>query len=200
MANRPAPPLGLRTGDRDELESWLRSRSLKAGLVKRARIVLLAADGAPNREIATRVGASPTTVIQWRSRYAERGLAGLEDHRRSGRPRELDHAEIVAATLMPPPKQLGVTHWSSRLLAAQLKIGNATVARAWRAYGVKPWKAESFRFSTDPELVGKVTDICGLYLGTTPTSQRTRSCSASMRSPRSRPWTAPWRSCRCSQA
>ena len=165
MANRPAPPLGLREGDREELESWLRSRSLKAGLAKRARIVLLAAEGVPNREIATRVGASPTTVIAWRSRYAEMGLAGLEDHRRSGRPRELDHAAIVTATLEPPPKKLGVTHWSSRLLAAQLKVGNATVARAWRAYGIKPWKAESFRFSTDPELVGKVTDICGLYLG-----------------------------------
>jgi transposase len=166
MANRPAPPLGLRDGDREVLESWLRSRSVKAGLAKRARIVLLAAEGVPNREIATRVEASPTTVIQWRGRYAERGLAGLDDHRRSGRPRELDHAAIVAATLMPPPRKLGVTHWSSRLLARQLRIGNATVARAWRAYGVKPWKAESFRFSTDPELVGKVTDICGLYLGT----------------------------------
>jgi len=66
---------------------------------------------------------------------------------------------IVAATLLPPPKKLGVTHWSSRLLAAKLKVSNTTIARAWRSYGIKPWKAESFRFSTDPELVGKVTDI-----------------------------------------
>ena len=139
---------------------------MKAGLAKRARIILLAADGVGNREIAQRVGASPTTVIQWRSRYAQRGRAGLEDQERSGRPRELDHAAIVTATLQPPPKKLGVTHWSSRLLGVRLGIGNATVARAWRAYGIKPWKAESFRFSTDPELVGKVTDICGLYLGT----------------------------------
>src|SRR4051794_22003527 len=122
MANRPAPALVLRGGDRERLESWLRSRSVKAGLVKRARIVLLAADGVGNREIAHRVGASPTTVIQWRSRYEERGLVGLEDHERSGRPRELDHASIVTATLMPPPKKLGVTHWSTRLLAGQLKI------------------------------------------------------------------------------
>jgi hypothetical protein len=63
----------------------------------------------------------------------------------------------VTATLTPPPKRLGVTHWSSRLLAARLKISPATVARAWRAYGVQPWRAESFRVSTDPELVGKVT-------------------------------------------
>jgi len=166
MASRPAPALALRGGDREDLESWLRSRSVKAGLAKRARIVLLAADGVGNREIALRVGASPTTVIQWRNRYAERGRAGLEDQERSGRPRELDHAAIVTATLRPPPKKLAVTHWSTRLLAAQRKVGNATVARAWRAYGIKPWKAESFRFSTDPELVGKVADICGLYLGT----------------------------------
>jgi transposase len=166
MANRPAPALALRDGDREKLESWLRSRSVRSGLVKRARMILLAADGVGNREIAHRVAASPTTVIQWRARYEELGLAGLEDQERSGRPRELDHAAIVTATLTPPPKKLGVTHWSTRLLAGQLKIGNTTVARAWRAYGIKPWKAESFRFSTDPELVGKVTDICGLYLGT----------------------------------
>lgn len=126
----------------------------------------MAADGVANRQIATAVGASPTTVIEWRNRYMARGLKGLDDRDRPGRPRELDHSEIVTATLRPPPKKLGVTHWSTRLLGEHLGIGNASVARAWRAYGVKPWKAESFRFSTDPELVGKVTDICGLYLGT----------------------------------
>ncbi len=166
MANRPAPALVLRDGDREKLEGWLRSRSVRTGLAKRARMILLAAEGVGNREIAERVGASPTTVIQWRARYAERGIAGLEDQERSGRPRELDHAAIVTATLKPPPKKLGVTHWSTRLLAGELKTSNTTVARAWRSYGIKPWKAESFRFSTDPELVGKVTDICGLYLGT----------------------------------
>ena len=70
----------------------------------------------------------------------------------------------MAETLKPPPKKLGVTHWSSRLLADRLKVSSSAILRAWRAYGIKPWKAESFRFSTDPELVGKVTDICGLYL------------------------------------
>ena len=105
-----------------------------------------------------------TTVLNWRGRYEERGIAGLADAPRPGRPRELDHRQIVAATLKPPPKNLGVTHWSTRLLAQRLKVSNSTIARAWRSYGIKPWKAESFRFSTDPELVGKVTDICGLYL------------------------------------
>jgi transposase len=114
--------------------------------------VLLAADGVGNRRIAELVGASPTTVIAWRERYQERGLAGLADRDRPGRPRELDHRAIVAETLKPPPKKPGVTHWSTRLLADRLEVSNTSIARAWRAYGIKPWKAESFRFSTDPEL------------------------------------------------
>jgi len=164
MANRPAPALVLRPGDREELERWTRSSTVPASAAKRARIVLLAADGTANTRIAELVDATVTTVLSWRERYQAKGLEGLSDAQRSGRPRTLDHRAIVAETLKPPPRKLGVTHWSSRLLADRLGIGNASVARAWRAYGVKPWKAESFRFSTDPELVGKVTDICGLYL------------------------------------
>ncbi len=71
---------------------------------------------------------------------------------------------IVTAALTPPPKRLEVTHWSSRLLAARLKSSAATAARAWRAYGIQPRRAESFHFSTDPEPVGKVTENVGLYL------------------------------------
>src|SRR3954469_11366640 len=164
MANRPAPALVLRPGDREELERWTRSSTVPASAAKRARIVLLAADGTANTRIAELVDATVTTVLSWRERYQAKGLEGLSDAQRSGRPRTLDHRAIVAETLKPPPRKLGVTHWSSRLLADRLGIGNASVARAWRAYGVKPWKAESFRFSTDPELVGKVTDVCGLYL------------------------------------
>jgi transposase len=141
-----------------------RSSSGRAGLAQRARIVLLAADGEANTAIAERVGVSRPTVIGWRGRYVRAGLAGLHDEPRSGRPRVIDHRKIVAQTLRPPPKRLGVTHWSSRLLAARLGVGNATVARAWRDYGVQPWRAETFKFSTDPELVAKVTDVVGLYL------------------------------------
>ena len=104
------------------------------------------------------------TVLLWRGRYQDRGLTGLGDEARSGRPRTVDHAAIVSATLKPPPKSLGVTHWSSRLLARRLGVGNATVAKAWREYGVAPWRVETFKFSTDPELVAKVTDVVGLYL------------------------------------
>jgi transposase len=66
--------------------------------------------------------------------------------------------------LRPPPARLGVTHWSSRLLANRLKLDHATVLKAWRSFGVTPWRIETFKFSTDPELVAKVTDVVGLYL------------------------------------
>ena len=164
MANRPAPALVLRPGDREELSRLTRCSSVRAGLAQRARIVLLAADGAANTAIAEAVGVSRPTVVGWRNRYAARGLAGLDDQPRSGRPRTIDHAKIITATLKPPPNRLGVTHWSTRLLARHLKISDATVAKAWRDYRVQPWRAQSFRFSTDPELVGKVTDVVGLYL------------------------------------
>jgi transposase len=159
-----AMPLGLREGDRERLMSLIRSSAVRAGLAQRARIVLLAADGVSHTEIAELAGVSRPTVISWRQRYERSGLRGLEDQPRSGRPRRIDHDRIITATLRPPPRSLGVTHWSSRLLAARLKVANTTVARAWRDYGVQPWRAQTFKFSTDPELVAKVTDVVGLYL------------------------------------
>ena len=164
MANRAAPALTLRPGDHEELVRWTRSTKVRAGLAVRARIVLAAAAGDANERIAEQVGASKVTVLKWRSRYQSKGLDGLEDQERSGRPRTVDHARIVSVTLAPPPKKYGVTHWSTRLLARHLGVGDATVARAWREYGVQPWRVETFKFSTDPELVAKVTDVVGLYL------------------------------------
>jgi hypothetical protein len=159
-----AQQLGLRPGDRELLESWTRSSSIRAGIAQRARIVLLAADGVSNTEIADRVGVSRPTVIGWRDRYARSGVSGLEDERRSGRPRTVDQAKILAATLTPPPAGLGVTHWSSRLLADHLGVDASTVLRTWRHHRVQPWRVETFKFSTDPELVANVTDVVGLYL------------------------------------
>jgi transposase len=164
VANKTAEPLLLRVGDRAELERLTRSSSVSASAAQRARIVLLAADGVANYVIAERVGVSRPTVNLWRSRYVERGLAGLGDEQRPGRPRQVDRAAIITATLTPPPKSLGVTHWSSRLLAPRLGVDHATVAAVWKEYGVKPWKAETFKFSTDPELEAKVIDVVGLYL------------------------------------
>ena len=164
MANSPAPALALLDGDREVLTSWTRSTAIRAGLAQRARVVLLAAEGIANSRIALEAGTTTTSVWKWRNRYAVAGVAGLVDAPRSGRPKRVDHERIITATLAPPPPKYGVTHWSSRLLADHLKIGNATVARAWREYGVQPWRSETFKFSTDPELVGKVTDVVGLYL------------------------------------
>lgn len=157
-------PLALRDGDRQKLVSLTRSSTVTAGAAQRARIVSLAADGVSNTEIAARAGVSRPTVIGWRARYEQSGLAGLVDRARPGRPRPLDHGEIVSATLTPPPPKLGVTHWSSRLLAKYLRISFSAAAKAWREYGIQPWRDETFKFSTDPELVAKVTDVVGLYL------------------------------------
>jgi transposase len=150
--------------DRLTLESWTRSSTAPAGRVERARVVLAVADGAGTSETARRLGLSRPTVIKWRDRYAAQGIAGLADGARSGRPKRVDDAAILAATLEPPPAKLSVTHWSTRLLAGELGVGDATVARAWRRYGVKPWRRETFKFSTDPELEAKIRDVVGLYL------------------------------------
>ena len=164
MANHTAPALLLRVGDQQKLQRLVRSTTVPSGLAARARVVLLAAEGLANYEIAASVGMSRPTVNRWRARYAERGIDGLVDEQRPGRPKMIDEAKIIAATLTPPPKSLGVTHWSSRLLAPRLGVDHSTVAGVWKKYGVKPWKAETFKFSTDPELVAKVTDVIGLYL------------------------------------
>jgi transposase len=165
MVHPGAAPLLLRVGDQEELTRLVRASSVRAGVAQRARIVLLASEGLRNAEIAERVGVSRPTVNLWRSRYGEAGMAGLVDLARPGRPRRIDQRRIIAETLTPPPKWLGVTHWSSRLLASRLGVNYGTVAAAWRAFGVRPWKAETFKFSTDPELVAKVTDIIGLVPG-----------------------------------
>src|SRR6188472_284626 len=160
----PSSQLTLSDPDRAALESWTRSSTVSAGQRERARIVLAVAAGEGTSRAAALVGVSRPTVIKWRERFAARGLAGLRDEPRSGRPKTVDDAAIIAATLEPPPATLAVTHWSSRLLAKQLRIGDATVARAWRKYHVQPWRVETFKFSTDPELEAKVRDVVGLYL------------------------------------
>jgi transposase len=162
-----AAPLPIAPDELAELRRWTRSSRLPAVLVQRARILLLAADGVANTEITERVGVSRPTVIACRRRYARRGLAGLTDRPRPGRPqtvRRTHRAEILQVTLNPPPPRLGTTHWSTRLLARELGVSRDTVARVWREYGIKPWRAETFKFSTDPQLAAKVHDVVGLYL------------------------------------
>lgn len=159
-----ALPLAVSDADREVLRSWVRSPSSPSGLVTRARIVLLASEGTSNTEIARRLELSRQTVVTWRGRYRSAGLAGLEDRPRSGRPGTVDEAEVVVRTLEGPPEKLGVTHWSSRLLAAELRLSNVAVAKVWRKWKIQPWRSETFKFSTDPELEAKVRDVVGLYL------------------------------------
>ena len=152
------PPLVLRAGDRAVLESWCRAGTVEARFAKRARIVLLAGQG--HRGAGRGVQADGDRLEE---ALRERG------HRWSGRsaeagPAPRDEAAVVTATLEPPPERLGVTHWSSRLLARELGVSNYTIAEVWRAYGLQPWRTETFKFSTDPELEAKVHDVVGLYL------------------------------------
>jgi transposase len=158
--------------DRRELERRVRDKSAPARVVERARIVLLAANEVPGKEIATIVGCAEGTVVTWRGRYAEHGLAGLEDLPRPGKPAQLPESlrdRVLELTLTQPPDQFGATHWSSRLLASALvgegtPISHATVARIWHRFGVQPWRAGTFKFSTDPQLEAKIRDVVGLYL------------------------------------
>src|SRR3954447_9999270 len=158
--------------DRRELERRARDSGAAAREVERAGIVLLAADGVPGQQIAEMVGCAEGTVVTWRGRYAERGLTGLADRPRSGKPSPLPEAlrdRVLTLTLTEPPTALGATHWSSRLLADALAaegtpISHATIARIWHRFGVRPWRAETFKFSTDPQLEGKIRDVVGLYL------------------------------------
>src|SRR3989440_11598758 len=141
--------------DREVLASWVRSPSIRAGLAQRARIVLLAADGIGTNEIVRRTGVSKPTVIAWKRRYAAEGIGGLEDRPKPGKPRTTDDVAVVLATLEPPPGRLGVTHWSSRLLAAELGLSNVKVAKVWREWGLQPRRAEGFKFSTHPQLAAQ---------------------------------------------
>ena len=164
-----AAPLVLRAGDGPRLRALTRASSGLAAQAQRARIVLLAAEGMPNAAIGRQVGVSTPTVLAWRKRYEAGGIVALADLERSGRPPTVDETAVVVATLNPPPASLGVTHWSSRLMADHLRglgtpVSFAEVARIWRDWDLQPHRVETFKFSTDPQLDAKVRDVVGLYL------------------------------------
>jgi transposase len=171
MANR-VRVLSVSDPERLVLERQVRAKGSPARQVERARIVLLAAQGLPGKEIGARVGCSEPTVVLWRNRYSEKGLAGLDDAPRSGAPPTIPQAvrdEILTITLTQPPIELGISHWSCRLLADRLRkagtpVSHATVARVWKHFGIQPHRFGTFKFSTDPQLEAKVRDVVGLYL------------------------------------
>jgi transposase len=155
----------LSDADRETLTMLRRAPSTPQGLALRAGIALMAADGAGNAAIARSLGCSLPTVVQWRRRCAERGISGLYDEAGRGRPPAYGQSvidQIVATTMGRPPR--GMTHWSSRTVAQRVGVSQTTVCRVWRAYRLQPHRTRCFKFSEDPELVQKVTDVIGLYL------------------------------------
>src|SRR2546422_921883 len=164
MANR-IRPIVVSEADRRELERLQRSPSAAAGLSRRARTVLLMAQGLAGVEIAERTGYTVVQVSRLRRRFAEQGVAGLQDRPRSGRPPTITarkRAQIVALTLKPPAP--GVTHWSTRDLARKAGVSHGTVHRLWRAPALKPQRVSTFKFTTDPAAEDKIYDVVGLYL------------------------------------
>lgn len=163
---RPLKPLEVSAETREELESLANARSLPAGLVQRAQIVLMCADGLPNGRVAKQVGLSRASVGKWRERFRRQGLMGLYDERRPGRPRTLKEEQIaglIRKTLKTKPKDES-THWTCRSAAAETKLSKSTVQRVWSTLGIQPHRQKHFKLSTDPFFVEKVIDIVGLYL------------------------------------
>jgi transposase len=162
---RTAATIELSEQEEAELRAVVRRPSVSQQQAMRARIVLRAADGASNTQIAAEMAVSLPTVGLWRRNFSERGLEGLQTAPRTGRPREIDDAEVqrvLGMTLQTPPD--GSTHWSARRLAAAAGISASTVHRIWREHKLKPHQVRSFKFSKDPLLVEKVIDVVGLYL------------------------------------
>jgi len=163
---RTAPVITLSQSDRQSLEKWARGRSTPVRLMQRAQIVLLASEGLTNQEIATKVGATRLLVGRWRSRFAQRGLAGIEkDAPRGGRKptkRNRNTQRIIRHTLETKPEN--ATQWTTRTLAQALGLSQSMVTRVWRANGIKPHLTTTFKLSNDPSFVEKLTDIVGLYL------------------------------------
>jgi len=160
---RVAPEIVLTTEERAELARLVRSRLTSVRLVQRARIVLLAAGGMQNKDIAAKLEVGRVQVARWRKRYVQLRLTGIERDLPRGAPTvKVDVARLVEMTTRSKPAV--ATHWSTRKMAAQLGISAASVSRHWRANGLKPHLVRGFKVSRDPKFVDKLEDIVGLYL------------------------------------
>ena len=154
---RPLKPLEVSGSTREELESLSRSLSLAAGLVSRAKIVLLCADGFDNKAVAEEVGTSRQTVGKWRERFRTQGLMGLYDERRPGKPRSIEDDEVMVLlrkTLDTEPAD-GSTHWSCRSMADTTGVSKSTVHRVWKAFNIQPHRKHfRIRSSSRRSIVG----------------------------------------------
>jgi len=163
---RVAPQITLDEKERGVLQRWSRGRSTPARLVLRAKIVLLAAKGKQNKDIALALEVDRSIVGRWRCRFAQHGLAGIEtDAPRGGRKptkrNRLAQLIIKKTTKETPPN---ATHWSTRSLAKKLGVSQSMVHRVWKANGLKPHLSRTFKVSNDPHFVAKLIDVVGLYL------------------------------------
>jgi transposase len=163
---RVAPPVVLSDDQRLLLEQHSRGRRLPARLVERARIVLLAAQGFQNKEIAARMGITPEKAARWRERFVDGGWEALQhDAPRPGRPRVIATAKtrkVVRMTTQEKPEN--ATHWSTRTMAAAVGLSEATIRRIWHANGLKPHLERTFKVSRDPHFAEKLESVVGLYL------------------------------------
>lgn len=162
---RPLQPIELDHEVKEHLQSITRSLALPHGLVRRAKIILMAAEGTNNKTIAEKIKLSRFMVGMWRKRFLEQGLMGLYDEARPGAPRSITDeqvAQLIRKTLNKKPKNS--THWTCRSVAKETKISKSTVQRAWKAFGIQPHRQKHFKLSNDPFFVEKVRDIVGLYL------------------------------------
>ena len=162
---RPRAPLSLSDGEREMLEGYARSRKGSHQLAYRARVILLAAKGVSDTEIAKRVGRARVTVGIWRRRFLEKRLDGLHDEPRPGAPRTITDRKVervVRLTLEETPRN--ATHWSVRLMAKRVGLSATTIHRIWHTFGLQPHRSEHFRLSNDPLFMEKVIDIVGLYM------------------------------------
>ena len=162
---RPQAELSLTDEERQALERLARRRKSAQATALRARIILGSASGAPNVAVARDLGVTPATVGKWRRRFLASRLDGLSDEPRPGAPRTIsdDRVEaVIVKTLEQKPKD--ATHWSTRSMARAMGMSQTSISLIWRAFGLQPHRAESFKLSTDPLFVEKVRDVVGLYL------------------------------------
>ena len=160
-----AVPIELTDEERAQLEAWERRRSSAQALALRSRIVLAAAEGPNNTEVANQLGIAVSSVRKWRNRFAEHRLDGLTDEPRPGRPRTVTDAhveEVIVRTLETTPKD--ATHWSTRSMAREVGLTQSAVLRIWKAFGLQPHRQETWKLSKDPLFIDKVRDVVGLYL------------------------------------
>ena len=160
---RKAKSVTLSVSDQATLEQWTRSRTLPARQVQRARLILLAALGRQDKEIAAAVGCHRRKVARWRHRFLEGGLPALAREKpRPGRKPRIDAQAVVQRTTQTTPAH--ATDWSTRLMARAAAISATSVRRIWRAHGLKPHRLRSFKLSRDPQFAEKLEAIVGLYL------------------------------------